>query len=86
MLIGKRVASMADCAKAIVIENEEYWGKWKENKCVNFEKPSSKRCEQKKRDEKKVNKLAGLCSAMVQAKLGEVNDHKNGREMGKYLR
>jgi hypothetical protein len=23
---------------------------------------------------------------MVQAKSGEVNDHKNGREMGKYLR
>ena len=66
MLIGKRVACMAECAKAIVIDNEEYWARWKENKCAtNFEKPTSKRCELKKRDEKKAKKLSGLCSAMV---------------------
>jgi len=86
-MVGKRVASMAECARAIVIENEEYWANWKENKCLpNFEKPTSKRCEQKKRDEKKASKLSGLCGPMVQAKTGEVNDHKNGREMVKYLR
>ena len=51
---------MGECASALVNENEEYWGRWKENKCVNFERPSSKLCESKKRDEKRATKLSGL--------------------------
>jgi hypothetical protein len=77
---------MADCTTKLVIENEEYWAKWKENKCTNFEKPSSKICEGKKRDEKKLGKIAGLCTPLVRAKAGEANELKNGREMVKYLR
>jgi len=85
-LTGKRKASMAECTSKIVIDNEEHWSKWKENKCTNFERPSSKICEAKKRDEKKLQKISGLCAPLVRAKAGEANDPKNGRDMVKYLR
>jgi hypothetical protein len=58
---------MADCTTKIVIENEEYWARWKENKCTNFERPSSKIVEGKKRDDKKIVKIAGLCGPIVKA-------------------
>lgn len=82
---GKRKANMAECAQAIAIENEEFWGKWKENKCVIFEKPSSKLIEARKRDVKKLGKISGLCANLVRPKQGEVNDPKNGKEMVQFL-
>ena len=86
-VLGKRrAATMGECAKAIVCENEEQWAKWKENKCVNFEKPSSKICEGRKRDEKKAAKLADLGGPLVKPRQGEMNDSRNGRGMIKYLR
>ena len=76
---------MAECASAIVIANEECWGKWKENKCANFERPSSKMIEGRKRDQKKVGKIAGLSGALVRPKASEMNDPKNGKDMVQYL-
>lgn len=72
---------MAECAQAIAIENEEFWGKWKENKCLIFEKPSSKLIESRKRDLKKADKISGLCAPLVRPKAGEMNDPKNGKDM-----
>jgi hypothetical protein len=45
---------MAECSNSIVFGSEEQWAKWKENKCLNFEKASSKSMGGRKVDEKRM--------------------------------
>lgn len=77
---------MGESVKRIVFENEDFWGRWKENKCADFERPKSKVLEGRKRDAKRAAKMCCQGGYLIRPKDGEMNDPKNGKVMFKYLK
>lgn len=75
---------MSECIDSI-IRHEKFWNKWKENKCPNFERPSSELCRVKKRISNPKEKLIGNGGMLMQAEKGKINDHRNGRAILDYL-
>jgi hypothetical protein len=75
---------MSDCIKTI-IDREDYWSKWKENKCFNFERPSHEKAKLKQRDAKRAEKMIGT-SILIQTKEKDINNLKNGSNMKRYFR
>jgi hypothetical protein len=85
---------LAESVTLIVKTNEEAWCRWKENKCVNFEKQASKAVENRVNKGRKMMivrgggaRISGLGGIMIERKLiGEMNLIENGKKMNEYLK
>ena len=75
---------MAQCVESI-IQRENNWAKWKENKCVKFEKAPSNILKTKKRDMKRAERLIS-CAPLIQPREKEFNHPRCGMNLRKYLR